>query len=99
MLLWESDGQSGFAINNSEDDQAVGTKIILHLKKDAKEFATSDKIKSLIKKYSDHISVPINIKETDGEIEQVNSATAMNPVKPDTTAKTSDKITSVWLCE
>ena len=75
--IWESDGQSGFAINNSEDDQAVGTKVILHLKKDAKEFATPDKIKSLIKKYSDHISVPINIKETDGEIEQVNSATAI----------------------
>ena len=75
--IWESDGQSGFAINNSEDDQAVGTKIVLHLKKDAKEFATTDKIKSLIKKYSDHISVPINIKEADGEIEQANSATAI----------------------
>ena len=86
--IWESDGQSGFAINNSEDDQAVGTKIILHLKKDAKEFATSDKIKSLIKKYSDHISVPINIKETDGEIEQVNSATAIW-TKP--TSKISDE--------
>ena len=86
--IWESDGQSGFAINNSEDDQAVGTKIVLHLKKDAKEFATSDKIKSLIKKYSDHISVPINIKETDGEIEQVNSATALW-TKP--TSKISDE--------
>jgi len=74
--IWESDGQSGFSINNSEDEQVVGTKIILHLKKDAKEFATTDKIKSLIKKYSDHISVPINIKEADGEIEQANSATA-----------------------
>ena len=86
--IWESDGQSGFAINNSEDDQAVGTKIVLHLKKDAKEFATSDKIKSLIKKYSDHINVPINIKETDGEIEQVNSATAIW-TKP--TSKISDE--------
>ena len=86
--IWESDGQSGFAINNSEEDQSVGTKIILHLKKDAKEFATSDKIKSLIKKYSDHISVPINIKETDGEIEQVNSATALW-TKP--TSKISDE--------
>ena len=75
--IWESDGQSGFSINNSEDEQVVGTKIILHLKKDAKEFATADKIKSLIKKYSDHISVPINIKEADGEIEQANSATAI----------------------
>ena len=86
--IWESDGQSGFAINNSEDDQAVGTKVILHLKKDAKEFATPDKIKSLIKKYSDHIIVPINIKETDGEIEQVNSATAIW-TKP--TSKISDE--------
>ena len=75
--IWESDGQSGFSINNAEDEQVVGTKIILHLKKDAKEFATTDKIKSLIKKYSDHISVPINIKEADGEIEQANSATAI----------------------
>ena len=75
--IWESDGQSGFSINDSEDEQVVGTKIILHLKKDAKEFATTDKIKSLIKKYSDHISVPINIKEADGEIEQANSATAI----------------------
>jgi len=75
--IWESDGQSGFSINNSEDEQVVGTKIILHLKKDAKEFATTDKIKSLIKRYSDHISVPINIKEADGEIEQANSATAI----------------------
>ena len=75
--IWESDGQSGFSIDNSKDEQAVGTKIILHLKKDAKEFATTDKIKSLIKKYSDHISVPINIKEADGEVEQANSATAI----------------------
>ena len=75
--IWESDGQSGFSIDNSKNEQAVGTKIILHLKKDAKEFATTDKIKSLIKKYSDHISVPINIKEADGEIEQANSATAI----------------------
>ena len=74
---WESDGQSGFSIGKSDEKQAVGTKIKLFLKKDAKEFAAPDKIKALIKKYSDHISFPINIKEADGEIEQVNSATAI----------------------
>ena len=74
---WESDGQRGFSISTSEEEQAVGTKIRLSLKKDAKEFADPDKIKGLIKKYSDHISFPINIKEADGEIEQVNSATAI----------------------
>ena len=74
---WESDGQSGFSISASEEEQTVGTKIRLYLKKDAKEFADPDKVKGLIKKYSDHISFPINIKEADGEIEQVNSATAI----------------------
>ena len=74
---WESDGQSGFSISASEEEQTVGTKIRLYLKKDAKEFADLDKIKGLVKKYSDHISFPINIKEADGEIEQVNSATAI----------------------
>ena len=64
---WESDGQSGFSIDKSDEKQAVGTKIKLFLKKDAKEFAAPDKIKTLIKKYSDHISFPINIKEADGE--------------------------------
>ena len=77
VSLWESDGQSGFSIDKSDEKQAVGTKIKLFLKKDAKEFAAPDKIKTLIKKYSDHISFPINIKEADGEIEQVNSATAI----------------------
>ena len=56
---WESDGQSGFSISTSEEEQAVGTKIRLSLKKDAKEFSDPDKIKGLIKKYSDHISFPI----------------------------------------
>ena len=77
VSLWESDGQSGFSIGKSDEKQAVGTKIKLFLKKDAREFAAPDKIKTLIKKYSDHISFPINIKEADGEIEQVNSATAI----------------------
>jgi len=34
-------------------------------------------IETLIKKYSDHIQVPVKIKETDGESQQVNSATAL----------------------
>ena len=49
---WESDGQSGFSIDKSDENQAVGTKIKLFLKKDAKEFAAPDKIKTLIKKYA-----------------------------------------------
>ena len=63
------------SINLTKTSRWNKNKIISE--KDAKEFAAPDKIKTLIKKYSDHISFPINIKEADGEIEQVNSATAI----------------------
>ena len=75
--IWESDGQSGYTINQSENEHAVGTSIKLHLRKSAKEYADLNKIKSLIKKYSDHILVPIFIQSKDVEKEQANSAKAL----------------------
>jgi molecular chaperone HtpG len=75
--IWESDGQSGYTISQSEHDQEVGTSIKLHLRKSAKEYADLNKIKSLIKKYSDHILVPIFIQSKDVEKEQANSAQAL----------------------
>ena len=77
VSIWESDGQSGYTINQSENEHAVGTSIKLHLRKSAKEYADLNKIKSLIKKYSDHILVPIFIQSKDVEKEQANSAKAL----------------------
>jgi len=75
--VWESDGQSGYTISSSEADHDVGTSIKLFLRKDAREYADKSKIRSLIKKYSDHIMVPISISSSDAEREQVNSAQAL----------------------
>ena len=75
--VWESDGQSGYSITEAENEHPVGTSIKLFLKKDAKNYCESTQIETLIKKYSDHIQVPVKIKETDGESQQVNSATAL----------------------
>ena len=75
--IWESDGQSGYSISQSEVGHEVGTSIKLFLRKDAKEYADQSKIKSLITKYSDHIMVPICVESLDGEKEQVNSAQAL----------------------
>ena len=77
VSIWESDGQSGYTISQSENEHAVGTSIKLHLRKSAKEYADLNKIKSLIKKYSDHILVPIFIQSKDVEKEQANSAKAL----------------------
>ncbi len=59
---WESAGEDEFTISESSRDSA-GTTIKLHLKDDAKEFADSWRVRSVIKKYSDHISVPVMMPE------------------------------------
>ncbi len=59
---WESAGEDEFTISESSRDSA-GTTITLHLKDDAKEFADSWRVRSVIKKYSDHISVPVMMPE------------------------------------
>ena len=73
-FVWESDGQNGFDISESEQLEDIGTSIKLFLRKDAKDYLDSFKIKSLVKKYSDHITVPINFKYNDNESEKANSA-------------------------
>ena len=74
---WESDGQSGYTLSKIEEEHEVGTSIKLFLRKDAKKYADLGKIKSLIKKYSDHILVPIFVQSKDVEKEQANSAQAL----------------------
>ncbi|GAB5415895.1 MAG: molecular chaperone HtpG [Congregibacter sp.] len=62
-VLWESKGESEFSIE-AKPKQSRGTSITLHLREDCKEFADDWRVRSVIKKYSDHISVPVMMKET-----------------------------------
>jgi len=55
---WESEGEAEFSVAPAEREQS-GTTVILHLKDDAIEFADDWRVRSVIKKYSDHISVPV----------------------------------------
>jgi heat shock protein beta len=65
QYIWESTADSSFTIKEDpESDLARGTEITLHLKDDCKEFTEGDKIKDLVKKYSEFISFPIYLKET-----------------------------------
>ena len=75
--VWESDGQSGYKISKSDTEIEVGTSIKLFLRKDAKEYGDTNKIKSLIKKYSDHIQVPIFVQSKDLDKAQANSGQAL----------------------
>jgi molecular chaperone HtpG len=88
-VLWESHGEAEFSIE-AKPREARGTSITLYLKKDCKEFADDWRVRSVIKKYSDHISVPVKMakplpepekgKKTpkvEPEFESVNEATAL----------------------
>jgi len=61
---WESQGEAEFSIENiAKDDR--GTTIILHLKKAENEFAESFRLRSIVKKYADHISIPVKMIKED----------------------------------
>ena len=55
----------------------TGTDITLFLKSDAKEYLDEVRISHLIKKYSDHISFPINWLSKDADPKRLNASTAL----------------------
>ena len=59
-VRWESQGEAEYTIESVELAER-GTKIVLHLKDDQNEFADGWRLKSIIKKYSDHISLPVEM--------------------------------------
>ena len=64
---WESHGEGEFSVA-SIDKPERGTRIVLHLKKGEDEFADGWRLRNIIKKYSDHIALPIELpKEFHGE--------------------------------
>ena len=91
-VRWSCDGEAEFTVENIEQAER-GTKVILHLKEDATEYASDWRLRSLVKKYSDHIAVPVEMlkptpppaedEESEEDIidvpefERVNAATAM----------------------
>jgi molecular chaperone HtpG len=69
-VRWISGGAGDFEVE-SIDRPARGTSVILHLRDDALDYASAWKLKSIISKYSDHISLPILMEKEewkDGEL-------------------------------
>ncbi|UYM15720.1 molecular chaperone HtpG [Endozoicomonas euniceicola] len=57
-VRWVSDGSGEFTVETIEKETR-GTSVILHLKPEAEEFADGWRLRNIIRKYSDHISLPI----------------------------------------
>lgn len=89
-VCWESKGEGDYTIENIELEHR-GTQVILHLKEADEEFLSGLRLRNIVSKYSDHISVPVYMKkepyshwqegiavpEDTKEQEVVNRATAL----------------------
>lgn len=69
-VCWESSGEAQYTLEAVEK-ATRGTSITLHLKSDQEEYADDWRLRSIIKKYSDHISLPvIMLKQDTAEAEE-----------------------------
>jgi molecular chaperone HtpG len=86
-VRWESDGSGEFTVESIDRPQR-GTSITMHLREGEDDFLSTHKLKSIIRKYSDHISLPIqmNKEEWDAdkkeqvikdELESINQSSAL----------------------
>ena len=73
---WRSDGTGSFSIA-PETDAARGTRIELHLRKEAREFLEPLRIRTVVKAYSDHIGLPIWLENESDQKEMVNEGSAL----------------------
>jgi len=76
---WESAADGEFTVETIGLEQR-GTTIVLHLKEDAKEFLDAWRLRSLVRRYSDHIAFPVRMPKEGAatlEYEAVNRGTAL----------------------
>lgn len=90
---WESAGEDEFTVSEAERESA-GSTVILHLKSDAEEFADSWRVRSVIKKYSDHISVPVMMPEPSKPVENEESVGDSEP--EDTEWQSVNEAKALW---
>jgi molecular chaperone HtpG len=72
---WQSEGKGSFTVGEAEV-AARGTRVVLHLRKGDKEFLEPDRLRRIIKTYSDHIALPVVLVEGE-KSETVNTASAL----------------------
>lgn len=85
-VYWSSEGSGEFDLGELPLEQR-GTKIVLHLREEEKEFTQPWRLKNLVRKYSDHIAMPVMVlektpaeeegKEQESTWQQANTATAL----------------------
>ncbi|MCL7928930.1 molecular chaperone HtpG [Halomonas llamarensis] len=90
---WHSKGEGEFTVADIERDMH-GTEIVLHLKADAQEFADNFRLQNLVRKYSDHIEVPVRMPKTETAKDDEGNEIEGSEV---TTWETVNEATALWV--
>ncbi len=75
-VLWRSDGKGAFTLEESPREQR-GTTVTLHLADGQDEFLDRSRLRQIVRRYSDHIALPIELADGEGAWETVNQASAL----------------------
>ncbi len=75
--VWESEGAGEFTVTQSTEAAPRGATITLTLRDDAKEYLEPGTLRRIVKKTSDHIAIPVFLRETGKDEEKLNAASAL----------------------
>ena len=74
-FTWASEGAGQYTLSPGERE-TPGTDIVLHMKADAEEFLEPMRLETIIRKWADHITLPITVAR-DGKDQAANEGTAL----------------------
>lgn len=91
-VRWESAGEGDYTLE-SADRATRGTEVVLHLREGEDEFLNDWKLKSIIRKYSDHITLPIVMKKSEWKEGDDGAGGEMVPTDED---ESVNKASALW---
>lgn len=98
-VRWESAGEGEFDLETIEKAER-GTRITLHLKAENEEFAEGYRLRALVRKYSDHISIPVEmLKEEPPKPPQEEDGGEQQAAEAETPQfEAVNSATALWMC-
>jgi len=98
-VRWESAGEGDYSIESVEKE-GRGTEIVLHLKEAETEFLDGYRLRAIVRKFSDHISLPIvmtkEVAPSYGEEDEAEDAVAEEKPAPEIVEETVNSAAALW---
>ncbi len=92
---WVSEGEGEFVVETVNKSQR-GTSIVLHLREEEAEFADGWRVRSIVRKYSDHISLPVVMKKDAPDVDEETAEGEQAPAPKTPEDEVVNKATALW---